>query len=893
MQIVNSYEVVKGDIRRKLEDIKGVLASTDIDEKIKDTKIVMETLPEEILSKIFSQKINKLDENDWILMKRELESEFNISMNSGVLIKGEEQQSRDNKWWTQREKLKDDYYWSRYKKYMKKDIPPNVIRTIDADTDNIMDNLEDPNIEKFSRYGMVVGHVQSGKTGNYSALICKAADAGYKFIVVIAGGINNLRNQTQERLNKSFIGVDMGIDIGVGKLANNDKSKEPISLTTKSEDFNKRDADRITQAMGLDNTSSPIVLVIKKNTSTLKNVVEWLSKRYNNQKITKHSMLLIDDESDYASINTNKTDEDPTKINARIRDLLGLFEKSVYVAYTATPYANIFIDHKIDGERGKDLFPKDFIYALDAPSNYFGAKKIFLDTDFKHIVTIPEPKSLLPIKHKKDLILNELPDTLEEAIRLFLINIGIRNLRNQGNKHNSMLIHASRFTMVHQQIGSCVEDYLSKLRKDIVVYSSLDNPEMQSINIQSIKETFELRCYDIEFEWNMVIKSIQTLINTVVIREVHQQRSVELEYRDDQVTNAIVIGGTSLARGYTIEGLSVSYFLRSTIFYDTLMQMGRWFGYRPGYEDLCKIYMTEDMKDNFRDIIESTEILFEDFKIMARKNMTPEDFGLAVQQYPDSGLQVTARNKQRNIKELYYEMKLDGHLKETGKINSDNSINRRNIQLIKDTVSIISDSKDNESNSKNSYVWKNIDKKVIKDFIEKFGIYGERKDDIFGIKSRMPIEFIRKYIDEIDSDWDIALYSGESEKIEISSKISIRKEKRKATLKDEGRCYEIRNNQVSSGTAESISLTDEECMGIERKNRKDVRSRLKRPLLMLHIIDAEINDSKNDEGNNKNIELAAFGISFPGGITSTGKTVKLKVNTVYIQKLLDGEEYDD
>ena len=146
---------------------------------------------------------------------------------------------------------------------------------------------------------------------------------------------------------------------------------------------------------------------------------------------------------------------------------------------------------------------------------------------------------------------------------------------------------------------------------------------------------------------------------------------------------------------------------------------------------------------------------------------------------------------------------------------------------------------------------------------------------------------------EIDSDWDIALYSGESEKIEISSKISIRKEKRKATLKDEGRCYEIRNNQVSSGTAESISLTDEECMGIERKNRKDVRSRLKRPLLMLHIIDAEINDSKNDEGNNKNIELAAFGISFPGGITSTGKTVKLKVNTVYIQKLLDGEEYDD
>lgn len=891
MQRVNSYEVVKDNIRRKLEDIEGVLVSNDIDLKIDETKTFMNTLPVDMLSMIFSAKVSKLKDNDWEIMKRELETEFNVSMNSGILIKGEEQQSRDNKWWTQREKLKENYYWSRYKKDMKKNLPPNVIRTMDADTDNIMDNLEDPGIEQFSRYGMVVGHVQSGKTGNYSALICKAADAGYKFIVVIAGGINNLRNQTQERLNKSFIGVDMGRDIGVGKLANSDKSKEPISLTTKSEDFNKRDADRITQAMGLDNTSSPIVLVIKKNTSTLKNVVEWLSKRYNNQKITKHSMLLIDDESDYASINTNKTDEDPTKINARIRELLGLFEKSVYVAYTATPYANIFIDHKIDGERGKDLFPKDFIYALDAPSNYFGAKKIFLDTDFKHIVTIPEPKQLLPIKHKKDLILNELPDTLEEAIRLFLINIGIRNLKNQGNKHNSMLIHASRFTMVHQQIGSCVEDYLSKLRKDIVVYGSIDNPEKQSINIQTVKDTFELRCNDIEFEWNEVIRSIQTLINTVVIREVHQERSVELEYRDDQVTNAIVIGGTSLARGYTIEGLSVSYFLRSTVFYDTLMQMGRWFGYRPGYEDLCKIYMTEDMRDNFRDIIESTEILFEDFKIMARKGMTPEDFGLAIQQYPDSGLQITARNKQRHVKEFYHEMKLDGRLKETSKIIANEEINKKNKNLIKGVIGNLQDLGCNKESRGKSHLWKNVDKNTVKKFIDEFKVYGSSKEDILGIKSRMPIEFIKEYINVVDSKWDIALYSGDGKRIEVFNGIKINRQKRKVKLKGDGKYYEVSSSQVSSGEAESISLSDEECIGIERKSRRDVRERLKRPLLMLHILEENI---ENVHDINKQLtELIAFGISFPGGIKSVSKTVKLKVNTVYIEKLLEGEEYDD
>ena len=125
-------------------------------------------------------------------------------------------------------------------------------------------------------------------------------------------------------------------------------------------------------------------------------------------------------------------------------------------------------------------------------------------------------------------------------------------------------------------------------------------------------------------------------------------------------TNAIVIGGTSLSRGYTLEGLSVSYFLRNTVFYDTLMQMGRWFGYRQGYEDLCKIFLPESSIDSFAQIIEATEDLIDDLKRMAKAKMTPYDFGLAVKHHPDSGLQVTARNKQKNAKDIYFDMKLDG-----------------------------------------------------------------------------------------------------------------------------------------------------------------------------------------------------------------------------------------
>lgn len=892
--VLSSYEKVKAFILNKLIEVEGTLKPGKIISEINNTKILMESVSIDYLKMIFStESIEVLKENDWGMMQRELETIFDVEMEQGVLIQGDEQRKRDTKWWTDREKLRgDNYYWNRYKKYIEKSLPFEVVKTIDVDTDGIMNNLEDPGIEEFNRYGMVVGHVQSGKTGNYAGLICKAADAGYKFIVVIAGGINNLRNQTQDRLNKSFVGSDMGKAVGVGKFPNVKRSYLPISLTTSTKDFNKRDANKNSQGLNFDNINSPIILVIKKHGSTLSNVIDWLEAQYKKQKISNHSMLLIDDESDYASINT-KDEEDPAVINKKIRKLLSIFKKSAYVAYTATPYANIFIDHKVENANvfidkknekeniGKDLFPRDFIYALGTPSNYFGARKIFLDTNFKHIVTIKEPENI-KLKHKKEHDVTYLPDTLEEAIRCFIINIGIRRLKNQKGKHNSMLIHASRFTMVHQKIALCVEEYISILRKDIVSYGLLNNPENQSNNIKKIKETFEDRYGDVEYRWGEIIKSISNVIESLIIREVHQKKSVELEYSDECATNVIVIGGTSLSRGYTLEGLSISYFMRRTIYYDTLMQMARWFGYREGYEDLCKIYMTKDMRDNFKRIIEATEDLFEDFRIMENEKKTPEDFGLAIQQHPDSGLQVTARNKQKNIKEIYYEMNLAGSLKETSWITKDELDNKKNVELIRSVISNLENIHKKDTSFEKSYLWKAVNKEIVKEFINSFILYNSDVDvsDFFGIRSKMPIKFIKKYIDDIDIEWDIALYSGQGKNIDITEDIIVAKEKRK--LDEREKCFEVRNRQVSSGNAESISLSDEECEGINRSKRKEVRKRLIRPLLMLHILETE-----------QNPEIAAFGISFPGSITSSGRTVVLKINTVYIENLLKEEEYDD
>jgi hypothetical protein len=468
-------------------------------------------------------------------------------------------------------------------------------------------------------------------------------------------------------------------------------------------------------------------------------------------------MLVIDDESDYASINT-KEEEDPTAINKRLRRLLSLFQKSAYLAYTATPYANIFIDHKAESEDfGRDLFPKDFIYVLEAPTNYFGARKIFLDSDDAYLIPIDDFGQDLPLDHKKQLEIKSLPPSLYDAIRLFCLNIAIRDLRSNDNRHNSMLIHASRFTDVHRVLAAYAEEYLKTIKTNVNAYGGLPDALAQSSVIRDLKETFSLRLPNIEFAWEDALKRLTHLADTIIVREVHQKTSIPLEYRNDIATNAIVIGGTSLSRGYTLEGLSVSYFLRNTFFYDTLMQMGRWFGYRTGYEDLCRIYLSRDKINDFADIIRATEELFNDFRLMAQEKLTPNDFGLAVQENPDSALQVTATNKQRNVREFTLSMKLDGKSKETSQLSKDPGETAFNIDVIKSLVSHLGNEYDQVSSGGGSCLWRNVNRSHVQSFLRNFKTY---KNDPLGLTARMPIGFIQKYAEQREINWDIVLYGG-------------------------------------------------------------------------------------------------------------------------------------
>jgi hypothetical protein len=877
---VNSYQDAKDFIFTKLNRAGSPLARTKITQEIEALKKVIATVDHEMLKSILSvEDFENLTDEDWERMAREFEIHFDVEMKHGSLIQGDEQQKRDTTWWTDIYKQKSpNFYWERYRKYIGTSLPPDVVKTIDNDTDIVMNNLENPMGDPFARYGMVVGHVQSGKTGNYSALICKAADAGYKFIVVIAGGINNLRDQTQERLNESFIGQNRGVQVGAG-IGNTQRETMPLSLTTIESDFNKQDADRAAHGFNFETINVPVLLVIKKNTRTLANVIDWLTHQYKGKGID-HAMLVIDDESDYASINT-KDEDNPTAINLKLRTLLSFFNKYAYVAYTATPYANIFIDHEASHEDvGRDLFPKDFIYALDAPTNYFGARKIFIENADKYLVAITDNETAIPYSHKKDFTLHTLPHSLLEAIRLFVLNIAIRNLRGQRGKHNSMLIHATRFTDVHRLLAAHAEEYLTTIKKEISAYAGLPDALDQSDILKYIKATFDTYLSKLEFSWETVLSELPAFSDSIVVREVHQKKSVPLEYRKDQGTNAIVIGGASLARGFTVEGLSISYFLRNTIFYDTLMQMGRWFGYRPGYEDICKIFMPADRITDFANIIEATETLILDFKLMAEQKKTPNDFGLAIQQNPDSALQVTARNKQNNVTEFPYSMRLDGTLKETSYLRKDPDSISHNINAIKHLIDKLPSTEPTEG----TVIWKNIDKKFVQGFLKEFLTYNK---DPLGLTSRMPIAFINKYLDERETDWDIALYSGSSDNTFDYKGISIHKQIRQIKPKDD--CFEVQNRQVSSGSSEAATIADEQERLAVKNNRRLARASAgrPRPILMLHVLETE---APNDPIIP---EIAAFGISFNGSVLTDAPTVKMLINTVYYQNLFDSLNFDN
>lgn len=843
-------------------------------------------------------------EQDIESVTRKLEERFSISMSLGTLFASE-----DYRPWLNDARIGIDwYYWDRYKRLLGTErFSPQVIRSLDSITDQILDHLENPNKEgKWDRKGMVVGYVQSGKTANYTGLVNKAADSGYKVIIIMAGMLNLLRNQTQIRLDNGFIGTDteQKMAIGVGLISN---KKKPAYFTTNTQDFRKSIANQI--GVGIGDLRESVILVVKKNKSTLENLIDWLQHN-NPHHLKNYPMLLVDDEADQASINTRKKGEEATTINSKIRELLHLFNRSSYVGYTATPFANVFIDPQTDSEMlGDDLFPRDFIISLDPPSNYVGSVRIFSDDSDRGldiVRVVDDYENYMPLKHKKTLEPEDIPESLKEAIKVFVLSRAIRLLRGQITVHNSMLINVSRFTAVQSNIRLLVDGYLKEIRQAITNYYKLDTDKALKNNIiASLKGIFDKEFTKTDHTWEQVQTLLKISVSPIGVIEVNSSSVAEpLDYSRQnyqQGRNVIAVGGMSLSRGLTLEGLTVSYFLRNSVMYDTLMQMGRWFGYRDGYEDLCRIYMTAEAKSWYAHISNATDELREEFKRMKLAGMSPKDFGLCIRSHPES-LIVTARNKMRTGISVLREVNLEGRLVETSILFNSLARVQNNFSSMKSMVGVANQF-GRKTDSKEGYCWQDVRAEYIMQFIEHF-----RNHPASQLTEKRPLINYIKWLKSIGiKRWNVILVSlAKEDKTKICVEVDnfqVRSQIRKVTEYPDkgGNGIALNKRRVASRGLEKVGLSPEQVSQAEDnysgENVPDhaYRSIRKSPLLMLHLLDCRVNNDRLFEKG-----ITAYGISFPGeaGSRKPQKLVEYVVNTTwwrneYFDLLDEEEEFED
>ena len=857
--------------------------------------------------------------------------------------------------WLVSSRKKDWRYWRRHRQWLDARLSVAAIDAMDRSTDDVLGLLEDPaRPGNWDRRGLVVGNIQSGKTGHYIGLVSKAADAGYKIVIVLAGLHNNLRSQTQMRLDEGFLGYETKPNeddlrsIGVGEI-DGDPFIRPNFATnrTNSGDF----TTRVARNLGISPEQKPWLFVVKKNKTVLDRLLRWIRNHVadyhdsdgDRRVVTKLPLLMIDDEADHASVDTGEqvvdsdgrpdVEHQPTTINRLIRRILHSFARSAYVGYTATPFANIFIHERGTTEReGPDLFPAAFIINLAAPSDYVGAKRIFggagENGDSLNLLRTIDDHSgadgvgWMPPGHKNGhlpryLADDRLPPSLENAIDAFLLACAARRARGQTGKHSSMLIHVTRFTSVQAEVRRQVETHVGVIRQRLMRRISVE-PVMGRLKAlweQDLEETTKhyasLQDADAvpehsrnRYRWDDVESRLPEVVEDVDVRTINGTAKDALDYVDHQKTGltVIAIGGDKLSRGLTLEGLCVSYFLRASRMYDTLMQMGRWFGYRPGYLDLCRLYTTADLSRWFGHITDAAEELRAEFDQMAVGGGTPRDYGLKVQSHPV--LMVTSRLKMRTARTLM--LSFSGTLVETVALYRTTAELGVNLSAARELVGSLGRPAEvsperrrqgRHERWKGSYLWRDVPASEVLGFLARYRTH----PDAYKVNGALLSEFIRKMLAHGElSRWNIALIGGGT-----GAREDLREDVQVATLKRtlKGERHENRYSigRLMSPRDESIDLDDPEwgaALDETRAGTSDgseppatpsgpairrvrgfgaqgVSGRPECGLLFLYLLDPQ----KAEAGFSEDTPpIVAMAISFPG--SNQGEKVEYKVNNV-------------
>lgn len=857
--------------------------------------------------------------------------------------------------WLVSSRKKDWRYWRRYRQWLDNRLSTEAIDGMDRSTDAVLGLLEDPLRQgNWDRRGLVVGNIQSGKTGHYIGLISKAADSGYKIVIVLAGLHNNLRSQTQMRLDEGFLGYETKPNeddrrpIGVGEI-DGDPSISPNFATnrTNSGDF----TTRVAKNLGISPEQRPWLFVVKKNKTVLNRLLQWIRNHVadyhhpddDRRVVTKLPLLMIDDEADHASVDTGervidsagRPDEEhqPTTINRLIRRILHSFARSAYVGYTATPFANIFIHEQGTTKReGPDLFPAAFIINLATPSDYIGANEIFSGFsedggDLNLVRTIDDhftaaDAGWMPSGHKNGHLPryrgdDRLPSSLENAIDAFLLASAARRARGQTGLHSSMLVHVTRFNSVQAEVHRQVEAYVDFIRQRLVRGIGVDSVmgRLKALWEQDFEETTRhaiLQDANLVTErlwnrcrWNDVASQLPEVVQDVDVRTINGTAKDALDYVDHQKTGltVIAIGGDKLSRGLTLEGLCVSYFLRASRMYDTLMQMGRWFGYRPGYLDLCRLYTTSDLSRWFRHITDAADELRGEFDHMAAGGGTPRDYGLKVQSHPV--LLVTSPLKMRTARTL--NLSYSGTLVETVALYRTTAELDMNLSAARELIGSLGRpaektpvrrSRGRHERWEGSYLWRDVAAVRVLGFLETYKTH----PDAHKVNGTLLSEFIRKMITHGELiRWNVALIGGGTgARAELRQDIPVAMLKR--TLKGEQHEDRYSIGRLMSPRDESIDLDEAEWeTALDLTHRDSARQQVEPParpsgpairavrglgwqgvsgrpeygLLFLYLLDPQ----KAEAGfPDDTPPIVAMAISFPG--SNQGEKVEYKVNNI-------------
>ena len=893
----------------------------------------------------------------------DMEYEYKIVHNKGQAIFNDYGEKRE---WYSNLKIQDNFFWSRYKDYLinHSSISRISINLLDDITlPDIMNCLGNPNdaLDKPRlRRGLIIGDVQSGKTATYTGLICKAADAGYKVVILLTGITENLRRQTQERIDEGIVGITLKKEgkiekyprVGVGL---DNKQIKATSVTSTLNDF-VGNCNKITMSLA---SNSLVLFVIKKNVSVLQRLFNWLREQ-NIDPVKGYvnvPMLLIDDEADNASVNTRKDETDPTRTNKLIRQICNLFMNSTYVGFTATPFANVFIDpDSVDAMQHADLFPEHFIYALEAPSNYVGADKIFYPEgtfyhNLRYITDITEPdyaseeyKDLVQnnlevlnsgtfyYKHKKEWD-GILPNSLRESILCFCLANVVRDLRGQSKEPRSMLVNMSRFIHVQKVITGHVAEWFEAVFNDIRVNFNEDASKNHHLplygELRSLWEKHFSQVNDVTFARVSQKATLLAALEKIEVKMVNgSKQSASLNYKENPSLRVIAIGGLALSRGLTLEGLMVSYFYRNTATFDVLMQMGRWFGYRRGYEDLFQIWTSHTSALWYAEVAKASAELKNDIREMFDQQLTPKDFGIKVRDNCDE-LQITASNKMRTAvsKDMMYSFY--GNIYDTPYITSKIEHNKINMQRVQELASELfaqgyslrftdykKVNKDvNDTSDGSSRYFADVPKEVVVEFLR--GIKYSMANPRFDAKN------IINFLEDEDTEgvdlWDVVFESGKS-----TTHYNV-KGLRQIKCMERSICSTTRNiiqistrRRVMTGSIEGrFALSKEDIESAEDAQRnqweKDGENSLgrdipvkayfrflpkRKPMLVIMFIKPKEADGEEEEMLHKYREalgddcIVAFAVGCPG-VNDEGKAVKYQVNKIFQQLNIEGEEPEE